>query len=296
MDSGSSQRSCLHCLKGRLNIIMDILLLLKALILGIIEGLTEFLPISSTGHLIVVGDLLNFRSNGKVFEIAIQLGAVLAVIFEYRQRFSHVVTHIGRDKNVNRFVVNLGVAFIPAAVVGLIFSKHIKTFLFNPITVATALVVGGFIILWVERRQTAVKPKVNSVEDMRIRDALVVGLAQICALVPGTSRSGSTIMGGMLWGLERKVATEFSFFLAVPVMIAATTYDVLKHYKLFSAQDIGLIIIGFISAFVAGLFAVKALLKFVATKNYVPFAYYRIIFGGLILLTWKMGWVSWTEI
>lgn len=274
---------------------MDILLLLKALILGIIEGLTEFLPISSTGHLIVVGDLINFHSNGKVFEIAIQLGAVLAVIFEYRQRFSHVITHVGRDKTVNRFVINLGIAFIPAALVGLIFSKHIKTFLFNPITVATALVVGGFIILWIERRQTTVKPKVNNVDEMRIRDALVVGLAQICALVPGTSRSGSTIMGGMLWGLERKVATEFSFFLAVPVMIAATTYDVLKHYKLFSAQDIGLIAIGFISAFAAGLLAVKALLKFVATKNYVPFAYYRIIFGGLILLTWKMGWVSWTE-
>lgn len=274
---------------------MDILLLLKALILGIIEGLTEFLPISSTGHLIVVGDLINFHSNGKVFEIAIQLGAVLAVIFEYRQRFSHVITHVGRDKTVNRFVINLGIAFIPAAVVGLIFSKHIKTFLFNPITVATALVVGGFIILWIERRQTTAKPKVNNVDEMRIRDALVVGLAQICALVPGTSRSGSTIMGGMLWGLERKVATEFSFFLAVPVMIAATTYDVLKHYKLFSAQDIGLIAIGFISAFAAGLLAVKALLKFVATKNYVPFAYYRIIFGGLILLTWKMGWVSWTE-
>ncbi|OSI16925.1 undecaprenyl-diphosphate phosphatase [Neisseria dumasiana] len=274
---------------------MDILLLLKALILGIIEGLTEFLPISSTGHLIVVGDLINFHSNGKVFEIAIQLGAVLAVIFEYRQRFSHVITHVGRDKTVNRFVINLGIAFIPAAVVGLIFSKHIKTFLFNPITVATALVVGGFIILWIERRQTTAKPKVNNVDEMRIRDALVVGLAQICALVPGTSRSGSTIMGGMLWGLERKVATEFSFFLAVPVMIAATTYDVLKHYKLFNAQDIGLIAIGFISAFAAGLLAVKALLKFVATKNYVPFAYYRIIFGGLILLTWKMGWVSWTE-
>lgn len=274
---------------------MDILLLFKALILGIIEGLTEFLPISSTGHLIVVGDLINFHSNGKVFEIAIQLGAVLAVIFEYRQRFSHVITHVGRDKTVNRFVINLGIAFIPAAVVGLIFSKHIKTFLFNPITVATALVVGGFIILWIERRQTTAKPKVNNVDEMRIRDALVVGLAQICALVPGTSRSGSTIMGGMLWGLERKVATEFSFFLAVPVMIAATTYDVLKHYKLFSAQDIGLIAIGFISAFAAGLLAVKALLKFVATKNYVPFAYYRIIFGGLILLTWKMGWVSWTE-
>lgn len=274
---------------------MDILLLFKALILGIIEGLTEFLPISSTGHLIVVGDLINFKSNGKVFEIAIQLGAVLAVIFEYRRRFTHVVTHIGRDKQVNRFVINLAVAFIPAAVVGLIFSKQIKLFLFNPITVAAALVIGGFIILWIERRQRFIPPKVTSVDDMRMRDALVVGIAQICALVPGTSRSGSTIMGGMLWGLERKVATEFSFFLAVPVMIAATTYDVLKHFHLFSAQDIGLIAVGFVSAFAAGLLAVKALLKFVATKNYVPFAYYRIIFGGLILITWWMGWVNWTE-
>lgn len=274
---------------------MDIILLFKALILGIIEGLTEFLPISSTGHLIVVGDLLNFKSNGKVFEIAIQLGAVLAVIFEYRQRFTHVITHLGKDKAVNRFVVNLAVAFIPAAVVGLIFSKQIKMFLFNPITVAAALVLGGFIILWVECRQLKTTPKVTNVDDMRMRDALVVGLAQICALVPGTSRSGSTIMGGMLWGLERKVATEFSFFLAVPVMIAATTYDVLKHYKLFTMQDIGLIVVGFISAFVAGLLAVKALLKFVASKNYVPFAYYRIVFGGLILLTWTMGWVDWTE-
>lgn len=275
---------------------MDILLLFKALILGIIEGLTEFLPISSTGHLIVAGDLLNFKSNGKVFEIAIQLGAVLAVIFEYRQRFTHVVTHIGRDKQVNRFVANLAVAFVPAAVVGLLFSKQIKLYLFNPIAVAAALVIGGFIILWIERRQRFIPPKVSSVEDMRLRDALVVGVAQICALVPGTSRSGSTIMGGMLWGLERKTATEFSFFLAVPVMIAATTYDVLKHYRLFSAQDIGLIAVGFVAAFAAGLLAVKALLKFVATKNYVPFAYYRIVFGGLILLTWATGWVNWTEI
>ncbi len=275
---------------------MDILLLFKALILGIIEGLTEFLPISSTGHLIVVGDLINFKSNGKVFEIAIQLGAVLAVIFEYRRRFTHVITHIGRDKQVNRFVINLAVAFIPAAVVGLIFSKQIKLYLFNPITVAAALVIGGFIILWIERRQSRIPPKVTSVDDMRMRDALVVGIAQICALVPGTSRSGSTIMGGMLWGLERKVATEFSFFLAVPVMIAATTYDVLKHFHLFSAQDIGLIAVGFVSAFAAGLLAVKALLKFVATKNYVPFAYYRIVFGSLILITWLAGWVNWTEI
>ncbi|UOO83202.1 undecaprenyl-diphosphate phosphatase [Uruburuella testudinis] len=272
---------------------MDIVLLFKALILGIIEGLTEFLPVSSTGHLIVFGDLLNFHSKGKVFEIAIQLGAVLAVIFEYRSRFTHVLTHIGKDPAVNRFVVNLIVAFIPAAVVGLIFSKQIKEVLFNPLTVATALVLGGFFILWVERRQSTRPPKVMHVDDMKMRDALVVGLAQICALVPGTSRSGSTIMGGMLWGLERKVATEFSFFLAVPVMIAATTYDVLKHYSLFTAEDIGLIAVGFVAAFFAGLLAVKALLKFVSSKNYVPFAYYRIIFGGLVLLTWAMGWVDW---
>lgn len=273
---------------------MDIVLLFKALILGIIEGLTEFLPVSSTGHLIVFGDLLNFHSKGKVFEIAIQLGAVLAVIFEYRSRFAHVITHVGKDRAVNRFVLNLIVAFIPAAVVGLIFSKQIKEVLFNPLIVATALVLGGFFILWVEKRQTTRKPKVMSVDDMRPRDALVVGLAQICALVPGTSRSGSTIMGGMLWGLERKVATEFSFFLAVPVMIAATTYDVLKHYDMFTAEDIGLIVVGFVAAFLAGLLAVKALLKFVSSKNYVPFAYYRIVFGGLVLLTWAMGWVDWS--
>lgn len=275
---------------------MDILQLGKALILGIIEGLTEFLPISSTGHLIVFGDLLNFHSNGKVFEISIQLGAVLAVIFEYRQRFARVVGGIGRDKNVNRFVFNLMIAFIPAAAIGFLFNDPIKAYLFNPVTVAAMLVLGGFFILWVEKRQNGREPKVKTVDDMRARDALVVGIAQVFALVPGTSRSGSTIMGGMLWGLERKAATEFSFFLAVPVMIAATFYSILKYYKLFSAQDIGLIAVGFVSAFAAGLIAVKALLKFVSSKNYVPFAYYRIIFGGIILLTWSMGWVDWTSV
>jgi undecaprenyl-diphosphatase len=274
---------------------MDILLFAKALILGIIEGLTEFLPISSTGHLIVFGDLLNFHSNGKVFEIAIQLGAVLAVVFEYRRRFAHVLTHVGREPETNRFVLNLAIAFIPAAVVGLLFSKQIKAFLFNPISVATALVVGGLLILWIEKRQSTRTPKVMRVEDMRPKDALVVGLAQILALIPGTSRSGSTIMGGMLWGLERKAATEFSFFLAVPVMIAATFYDVIKHYKDFSLQDAMLIVVGFVAAFAAGLVAVKALLKFIATKNYVPFAWYRIVFGGVILLTWLTGWVDWSS-
>ncbi|PSJ80064.1 undecaprenyl-diphosphate phosphatase [Neisseria iguanae] len=274
---------------------MDIILLLQALILGIVEGLTEFLPISSTGHLIVVGDLLGFHSNGKVFEIAIQLGAVLAVIFEYRQRFSQIMHGIGKERTANRFVLNLAVAFVPAAVAGLLFSKEIKLYLFNPMTVAVMLVLGGFFILWVEKRRQSRAPKVANVDEMRPIDAFVVGCAQICALVPGTSRSGSTIMGGMLWGLERKAATEFSFFLAVPMMIAATFYDILKHYKFFTLQDIGLIAVGFAAAFFAGLLAVKALLKFVATKNYVPFAYYRIAFGSLILLTWVMDWVRWTE-
>lgn len=272
---------------------MDVLTIFKALILGIIEGLTEFLPISSTGHLIVFGSLLNFHSTGKVFEIAIQLGAVLAVVVEYRQRFMQVCTGIGRDAAINRFVLNLAIAFVPAAVMGLLFSKHIKTVLFNPISVACALVIGGVIILWVEKRATRIMPKVLNVDDMKPLDALMVGIAQVFALIPGTSRSGSTIMGGMLWGLERKVATEFSFFLAVPMMMAATSYDIYKHRDLFTMQDIGLIAVGFIAAFAAGLLAVRALLKFVASKNYVPFAYYRIIFGGVILATYFLGWVKW---
>lgn len=272
---------------------MDLLLFLKALLMGIVEGLTEFLPISSTGHLIVLGDVLNFHSKGKVFEIAIQLGAVLAVVVEYRRRFVHVLTHIGREPATNRFVLNLLLAFAPAAVVGVLFNKQIKAFLFNPLSVATALVVGGLLILWIEKRQRT--PKVTRVEDMRPRDALMVGLAQVLALIPGTSRSGSTIMGGMLWGLERKTATEFSFFLAVPVMISATLYDILKHYREFSAADVQLIAVGFVAAFVAGLLAVKALLKFVASKDYIPFAWYRIVFGGIILITWWGGWVQWGQ-
>ena len=272
---------------------MDNLLLIKALILGIIEGVTEFLPISSTGHLIVFGDLMDFDSNGKVFEIMIQLGAVLAVVFEYRQRFEHVLRHVGRDASANRFVANLAVAFVPAAMMGLLFHKYIKAYLFSPITVALALVVGGFLMLWIEKRTQKHPVKVRTVDDMRLRDAFMVGVAQILALIPGTSRSGSTIMGGMLWGIERKAATEFSFFLAVPMMVAATVFDVYKNWHEFHASDIGLIAVGFIAAFVSGLLAVKALLKFVSSNNYVPFAYYRIIFGAIILLTWALGWVKW---
>lgn len=272
---------------------MEIILFIKALILGIVEGLTEFLPVSSTGHLIVAGNLLNFESTGEVFDITIQLGAILAIIFEYKHRFAHIITHIGKEPATNRFVLNLAIAFIPAAVVGLIFSNQIKHYLFNPISVATALIIGGFLILWIERRQSRIEPKIKTVEQMRPIDALVVGLAQILALIPGTSRSGSTIMGGMLWGIERKTATEFSFFLAVPVMIAATGYDMLKHIHEFTRDDLLLIAVGFIAAFISALIAVKALLRFVSHKNYIPFAWYRIIFGGIIILTWLTGWVKW---
>ena len=274
---------------------MDIILMFKALLLGIIEGITEFLPISSTGHLIVFGSLLDFHSKGKVFEIAIQLGAVLAVVYEYRQKFIHILTHIGRDNVVNRFILNLAIAFIPAAVVGLLFSEYIKAVLFNPISVACALIVGGFLILWIENHAQNHVPKVENVDQMQPKDALAVGIAQVLALIPGTSRSGSTIMGGMLWGIERKAATEFSFFLAVPMMVAATGHDIIKHRHDFTVDDVGLIAIGFVAAFAAGLLAVKALLKFVASKNYVPFAYYRMVFGGVVLLTWSMGWIKWTE-
>lgn len=273
---------------------MDPILAFKALLLGILEGLTEFLPISSTGHLIVAGNLIGFDSEYTAFKIAIQLGAVLAVVYEYRRRFAHVLTHIGKDRQTNRFVLNLFIAFLPAAAVGLLFDDFIEKVLFNPVSVAAALVVGGLVILWIENRQKSRPPTVLTVDDMRPRDALAVGLAQILALIPGTSRSGSTIMGGMVWGLERKAATEFSFFLAVPVMIAATGYSIAKNLDVFTWQDIGLIAVGFLAAFVSGLLAVKALLRFVSSKNYVPFAYYRIIFGGIILLTWQMGWVDWT--
>lgn len=272
---------------------MDLLILLKALILGIVEGLTEFLPISSTGHLIVVGDLLSFSSNGKVFEVVIQLGAVLAVVFEYRHRFKKVLGGLGKDASANRLVVNLGVAFIPAAVVGLLCADFIKTHLFNALSVAIALLIGAGIIMLIERYMGERAPRVNSVDEMTWQDALKVGLAQVFALVPGTSRSGSTIMGGMAFGLSRQVATEFSFFLAIPVMFAATIYDVYKHFSLFTASDVPTIFVGFVAAFISGLLAVRGLIRFVAHNNFLAFAWYRIVFGIVILMTWQMGWVDW---
>ena len=270
---------------------LDWWLLLQAFILGVVEGLTEFLPVSSTGHLIVVGDLIGFHNDGRVFEIAIQLGAILAIVFEYRRRFTDVATGLLHEPRAQRFVLNLLVAFLPAAVVGLLFIKTIKLYLFNPVTVAVMLVLGGFVILWAERRSHRVR--VHDVDDMSLMDAFKVGCAQVVSMIPGTSRSGATIIGGLFIGLDRKVAAEFSFFLAVPTMFAATFYDLFKHRELLSTDDLPMFVVGFVTAFVSALLAVRTLVRFVANHSYEVFAWYRIAFGGLILLSWQQGWVSW---
>ncbi len=271
---------------------MDIIPLLHALILGIVEGLTEFLPISSTGHLILVGDLLHFNDDkGKVFEIVIQFGAILAVIWEYRQRITSVLGGFRRDPASRRFVFNLLIAFLPAAVFGLLFNRIIKAHLFQPVPVALAFIVGGFLILWAEKRQHVIR--VQTIDSLSHRDALKVGLAQCLALIPGTSRSGATIVGGLLFGLSRKAATEFSFFLAIPTLTAATFYELYKERALLSTSDIGLFSVGFIASFVSAFLCVRWLLRFISSHDFTPFAWYRILFGGVVLLTWKMGWVSW---
>ena len=272
---------------------MDILLLCKAFILGIVEGLTEFFPISSTGHLIIAADLLNFDDGvGNVFEIVIQLGAILAVCWEYRAKIGIVFSGLPKkDPLAWRFTTNLLIAFLPAAIVGILAIKMIKAYLFNPVAVAIALVFGGVVILWIERRELVAR--IHHVDDLRAMDALKVGLAQVCALIPGMSRSGSTIMGGMLFGLDRRVATEFSFFLAIPVMFAATAYDVYKHWALFSLSALPVFVVGFVAAFISAFFAVKGLVRFVSSHTFNSFAWYRIVFGGFILLSWKMGWVVW---
>lgn len=273
---------------------MDFILLFKALILGIVEGLTEFLPVSSTGHLILIGDLLDFNSDReKVFMIAIQLGAILAVCWEYRQKIIDVVVGIGSDKSAQRFVLNLFIAFMPAAILGLLFIDVIKQYLFNPLSVATALVIGGIVILWAERRDH--KIEVEQVDDMGWKHALKVGCAQCLALIPGTSRSGATIIGGLLFGLSRKAAAEFSFFLAIPIMFAATFYDVYKNRAILEFDDIGMFAIGFVAAFFSALIAVRGLIRFISNHDFTVFAYYRIIFGCVILLTAYTGVVGWSE-
>jgi undecaprenyl-diphosphatase len=273
-------------------LIVDFLLIIKAIVLGIVEGLTEFLPISSTGHLIVVADLINFHNDGRVFEIAIQLGAILAVVVEYRKRFIGVALGMFNDSQSQKFIVNLIVAFLPAAIIGVMFISLIKTYLFNPLSVATMLIVGGLVILWAERRTHQVR--VQSVDDMTWKDALKVGLFQVVSMVPGTSRSGATIIGGLFIGLDRKVAAEFSFFLAVPTMFAATFYDIFKHRDLLHTDDLPMFAAGFITAFFSAWLAVRTLVRFVANHTYEVFAWYRIVFGLIILITAYTGVVSWS--
>jgi undecaprenyl-diphosphatase len=273
---------------------VDFALLVKALVLGVVEGLTEFLPVSSTGHLILAGDLLDFNGDkAKVFEIVIQTGAMLAIVWEYRVRFWRVASGLATEPLARRFVANLLVAFIPAAALGLAFGKLIKVYLFHAVPVALAFIFGGFIILWVERSLHP-RVRVERVDDMSWRDALKVGIAQAFALIPGTSRSGATIIGGMLFGLSRKAATEFSFFLAVPTLVAAGAYDFWKNRALFDTGDVGLFATGSIAAFISAFLCVRWLLRYIATHDFIPFAWYRIAFGAVVLVTAYAGLVSWS--
>ena len=273
---------------------MDFTLLLHALILGIVEGLTEFLPVSSTGHLILAGDLLGFNDErGKLFEIVIQTGAILAVCWEYRARLGAVAAGLGRDAAARRFVFNLAIAFLPLAVLGLLFGKAIKAHLFQPVPVALAFIAGAFIILWAERREHVVR--IHSVDELTWQDALKLGFAQAFALIPGTSRSGATIIGGLLFGLSRKAATEFSFFLAIPTLFAASAYQLWKERHLLDGDDLGMWAVGFVSAFVSAFLCVRWLLRYISTHDFTFFAWYRIAFGLVVLGTAYTGAVNWTN-
>ena len=270
--------------------------LLVALVLGIVEGLTEFLPISSTGHLIVAGSLLGYTGDrAKVFEIVIQAGAILAVCWEFRARLAKVLAGLFSDAVAQRFAVNVAIAFVPAAVLGLLFAKAIKAVLFAPIPVALAFIAGALVILWVERRQKRAPGtvRIDDVDAMRWTDALKVGLAQAFALIPGTSRSGATIIGGMLFGLSRRAATEFSFFLAIPTLFAACGYEIVKNRALLSTADLPAFGVGFAAAFVSAFLCVRWLIRYVSRNDFVPFAWYRIAFGAVILATAYAGVVRW---
>ncbi|MFM0429054.1 undecaprenyl-diphosphate phosphatase [Paraburkholderia aspalathi] len=278
---------------------MDWLLACKALILGVVEGLTEFLPVSSTGHLIVAGSLLNFTDeHAKTFDVVIQLGAILAVCWEFRRRIGSVVVGLPSRPDARRFTLNVIIATIPAVVLGLLFEKAIKAALFSPVPVAFALVAGGVVILWAEARQRTrgdVPARVQNVDDLSPLDALKVGLAQCFALIPGMSRSGSTIIGGMLFGLDRRVATEFSFFLAIPIIFGATAYELYKDWHLLSVDALGSFALGFVAAFISAFACVRWLLRYIAAHDFTVFAWYRIAFGLLILLVGYSGALSWAD-
>ena len=270
--------------------------LITAILLGIVEGLTEFLPISSTGHLIVAGSLLGYvGAKAKVFEIAIQSGAMLAVLWEYRARFAHAFLAAGSDPAARRFLVNLAIAFAPAALLGLVVGGAVKAHLFHPVPVAIAFIAGAFVILWAERRQRSdpASVRVAEVDDMRALDALKVGIAQTFALIPGTSRSGATIIGGMLFGLSRKASTEFSFFLAVPTLVGAGVYSLWKERASLSTDDLPMFAVGFAVSFVSALLCIRWLIRYVSRNDFVPFAWYRIAFGAIVLVTAWTGVVVW---
>ena len=281
---------------------MDLIILLKAAVMGLVEGLTEFLPISSTGHLILTGSLLGFTGDTvKVFEIAIQTGAMAAVCWEYRERLLGTVRGLRSVPQAQRFARNVLIAFAPAVVFGLALGSMIKAHLFKPVPVATAFVVGGLIILWVERRHRAVfgpgasadAARVPAVDDMSALDALKVGLVQCAALLPGTSRSGATIIGAMLFGFSRKAATEFSFYLGIPTLTGAGAYSMWKHRALLSWSDAPMFAVGLVTAFVSALLCIRWLIRYVSTHDFTLFAWYRIVFGALVLLTAWGGWVDW---
>ncbi len=283
---------------------MDPILLVKAALMGVVEGLTEFLPISSTGHLILAGSLLDFTGEKvKVFEIAIQTGAMLAVIWEYRGRLARTVTGLGHDPQARRFALNVLIAFVPAVVLGLAFGGWVKSHLFHPVPVATAFIVGGFVILWVERRhrrlfgerdlQGGRRARVETVDDMSALDALKVGLVQCLALIPGTSRSGATIIGGMVFGFSRRCATEFSFYLGIPTLMGAGAYSVWKQRALLAWVDLPMFAVGTVFAFFSAWLCIRWLIRYVSTHDFTVFAWYRIAFGAVVLLTAWGGWVEW---
>ena len=272
---------------------MDTVLLLKAAIMGVVEGLTEFLPISSTGHLILAGALLGMDDDkAKVFDIAIQTGAIFAVVLVYWQKIRETLVALPTQPQAQRFALNVFIGFLPAVVLGLLLGKAIKAHLFTPLVVASTFILGGFVILWAERRAPAAA-RVNSVDDMQPLDALKVGLAQCLAMVPGTSRSGATIIGGMLLGLSRKAATDYSFFLAMPTLIGAGVYSLYKERALLSVNDLPVFAVGLVFSFLSAWVCVRWLLRYISSHSFEPFAWYRIAFGCVVLATWLMGWVRW---
>ncbi len=273
---------------------MDLLFFLKVVVMGVVEGLTEFLPVSSTGHLILAGDLLGFNNErGKLFEIVIQTGAILAVCWEYRAKIGNVIGGLGSDRVARRFAINLIIAFLPLAILGLAFGKIIKAHLFQPIPVALAFILGGVFILWAERRQHTIR--IQSVDDLNWQDALKLGFAQAFALIPGTSRSGATIIGGLFFGLSRRAATEFSFFLAIPTLILAGAYELWNERALLVVDDLGMWVAGFVSAFISAFLCVRWLLRYISNHDFTVFAWYRIVFGLVVLATAYGGVVDWTN-